>query len=133
MKFYILRGLLFSSGQGTIGVKKKTGRKEGSAAMSEEFGPNFVTVTDDEGNEIELEHLDTLEYNGSTYMAFFPAQFADAEEEPVDDEEYGLIILKVIQDNGEELLSTIDDEEELQSVYEQFMEFLFDDEEDEDK
>jgi uncharacterized protein YrzB (UPF0473 family) len=102
--------------------------------MSEEFGPNFVTVTDDEGNEIELEHLDTLEYNGSTYMAFFPAQFADAEEEPVDDEEYGLIILKVIQDNGEELLSTIDDEEELQSVYEQFMEFLFDDdEEDEDK
>jgi uncharacterized protein YrzB (UPF0473 family) len=101
--------------------------------MSEEFGPNFVTVTDDEGNEIELEHLDTLEYNGSTYMAFFPAQFADTEEEPVDDEEYGLIILKVIQDNGEELLSTIDDEEELQSVYEQFMEFLFDDEEDEDK
>jgi uncharacterized protein YrzB (UPF0473 family) len=99
--------------------------------MSEEFGPNFVTVTDDEGNEIELEHLDTLEFNGSTYMAFFPAQFADAEEEPVDDEEYGLIILKVIQDGGEELLSTIDDEKELQSVYEQFMEYLFDDEEDE--
>jgi uncharacterized protein YrzB (UPF0473 family) len=101
--------------------------------MSEEFGPNFVTVTDDEGNEIELEHLDTLEYNGSTYMAFFPAQFADAEEEPVDDEEYGLIILKVIQDNGEELLSTIDDEEELQSVYEQFMEFLFDEDEDDEE
>lgn len=101
--------------------------------MSEEFGPNFVTVTDDEGHEIELEHLDTLEVNGATYMAFFPAQFADAEEEPVDDEEYGLIILKVIRENGEELLSTIDDEEELQSVYEQFMEYLFDEEEDEDE
>lgn len=100
--------------------------------MSEEFGPTFVTVTDDEGNDIELEHLDTLEVNGTTYMAFFPAQFADAEEEPLDDEEYGLIILKVITENGEELLSTIDDEDELMAVYEQFMEILFnEDEEDE--
>lgn len=100
--------------------------------MSEEFGPNFVTVTDEEGNDIELEHLDTLEYNGETYMAFFPAQFADAEEEPVDDEEYGLIILKVIQENGEELLSSVDDEEELEAVYEQFMEILFSEEDEEE-
>ena len=97
--------------------------------MSEEFGPTFITVTDDEGNDIELEHLDTLEVNGTTYMAFFPAQFADAEEEPVDDEEYGLIILKVIHENGEDLLSTLDTEEELEAVYEQFMEILFADEE----
>lgn len=99
--------------------------------MSEEFGPTFITVTDDEGNDIELEHLDTLEVNGTTYMAFFPAQFADAEEEPVDDEEYGLIILKVITENGEDLLATVDDEEELMAVYEQFMEILFDEDEDE--
>lgn len=101
--------------------------------MSEEFGPTFVTVTDDEGNDIELEHLDTLEVNGTTYMAFFPAQFADAEEEPVDDEEYGLIILKVINENGEELLATIDDEDELMAVYEQFMEILFDEDEEEEE
>ena len=99
--------------------------------MSEEFGPTFITVTDDEGTDIELEHLDTLEVNGTTYMAFFPAQFADAEEEPVDDEEYGLIILKVITENGEDLLATVDDEEELMAVYEQFMEILFDEDEDE--
>lgn len=101
--------------------------------MSEEFGPTFVTVTDDEGNDIELEHLDTLEVNGATYMAFLPAQFADAEEEPVDDEEYGLIILKVVTEDGEELLATVDDEDELMTVYEQFMEILFsEDEEDEE-
>ena len=105
--------------------------KEVQNKMSEEFGPTFVTVTDDDGREIELEHLDTMEFNGNTYMAFFPAEYADAEEEPVDDEEYGLIILKVIQENGEEILSTIDDEEELMAVYEQFMEYLFEDEEEE--
>ena len=41
--------------------------------MSEEFGPNFITVTDEDGNDIELELLDVLEHKGQTYMAFFPA------------------------------------------------------------
>ena len=63
--------------------------------MSEEFGPDFITVTDEDGNEFELEHLDTLEYNGQTYMAFFPAVEGkeDGSVEDVDlDEEYGLVI-----------------------------------------
>ena len=41
--------------------------------MSEEYGANFITVTDEEGNEFELEHLDTIEFQGQTYLAFFPA------------------------------------------------------------
>ena len=97
--------------------------------MSEEFGPDFITVTDEDGNEFELEHLDTLEYNGQTYMAFFPAVEGkeDGSVEDVDlDEEYGLVILKVIEADGEEQLSTLDSEEELELVYQQFMESLFD-------
>ena len=39
--------------------------------MSEEFGPDFISVTDEDGNEFELEHVDTIEYNGQIYMAFF--------------------------------------------------------------
>lgn len=93
--------------------------------MSEEFGPDFVSVTDDEGNEFELEHLGTLEYNGQEYMAFVPA---DMDE---DDEDFGLILLKAVQQDGEQLLADIDDEQELNAVYEQFMEELFaEDEED---
>ena len=48
--------------------------------MSEEFGPDFITVTDEDGNDFELEHLDTLEYNNEVYMAFFPAVSEDAQE-----------------------------------------------------
>ena len=48
--------------------------------MSEEYGANFITVTDEEGNEFELEHLDTIEFNGTTYMAFFPAVSEDEED-----------------------------------------------------
>ena len=40
--------------------------------MQDEFGPNFVTVTDDEGNDIELEYVDALEHKGITYMLFSP-------------------------------------------------------------
>ena len=68
--------------------------------MREEFGPDFITVTDEEGNDIELELLDVLEYNGQTY----------------------------IQENGEELLSTLDSEAELTEIYNQFMEIFFEDE-----
>ena len=96
--------------------------------MSEEFGPDFVTITDEDGNEFELEHVDTIEYKGQIYMAFFPADTDDEKEDS--DEEEGLIILKVIEENGEEQLSTLDSEEELEEVYDQFMEHLFQEEED---
>ena len=42
--------------------------------MSEEFGPTFITVTDEDGKELVLEFVDTLEHNGQTYQAFFPAE-----------------------------------------------------------
>ena len=93
--------------------------------MSEDFGPTFITVTDEDGKEVVLEFIDALDYNGQVYQAFFPAETEDEEEDP----DSGLIILKVIHENGEDLLSTLDTEEELEAVYEQFMEILFADEE----
>lgn len=97
--------------------------------MDEQYGANFITVTDEEGNEIELEHLDTIEWNGGTYLAFLPTE---QEDEPLSDEDSGLIILKSITEDGEELLSTLDSDEELDAVYEQFMETLFAEDDDED-
>lgn len=93
--------------------------------MSEEYGPNFVTLTDDEGKEIELEYIDALEMNGETYMAFFPVVEEGKEE---DEEEYGLVILKQAIEDGEEILVSIDDEDELNAVYDKFMEQLMEDE-----
>ena len=97
--------------------------------MSEEYGPEFITVTDEDGNDIELELVDVLEHKGITYMAFFPA--VPEEEADEDSDDYGMVILKSIQENGEELLSTLDSEEELTEVYDLFMELLFQDEDEE--
>ena len=97
--------------------------------MQEEYGGNFITVTDEDGNEFELEHLDTIEWNGQTYLAFFPAE-QEGGETP--EEELGLVILKAIQENGEEILSTLDSDEEMDAVYEEFMKELFAEEDEED-
>ena len=86
--------------------------------MNDEFGPNFVTLTDDEGNDIELEYVDAL----------FPVVEEDSEDEE-NEEEYGLVILKSQMENGEEFLVTIDDEEEIDKVYDLFMEQILSDEE----
>ena len=94
--------------------------------MSNEYGPNFITLTDDEGNNIELEYVDALEYNGQTYLAFFPTLSEDDDE---DNDEYGLVILKSVMVKGEEMLSTLDSEEEAEKVYDLFMEQLMEEEE----
>ena len=93
--------------------------------MSEDFGPTFITLTDEDGQEIVLEFIDALEHNGQLYQAFFPAETEDDEDNP----DNGLVILKVIHEDGEDLLSTLDSDEELDAVYDLFMENLFDDEE----
>ena len=101
--------------------------------MSEDFGPTFLTVTDEDGNDFELELVDTLEHQGVTYYAMFPAVEEDEETgEPkdvdADDEEYGLVIMKGIEEGGEELLSTLDSDEELETVYQLFMDRFFEEE-----
>ena len=91
--------------------------------MSEEYGNDFVTMVDENGEEFVLEVLDTIDYNGRTYTACLPA---DMDE---NDPDYGMVLLQnVIDENGEEVFDTIDDEDELNAVYEQFMRVLFDDE-----
>lgn len=96
--------------------------------MSEDFGPTFITVTDEDGQEIVLEFIDALEYNGQLYEAFYPAETEG--EENGGEEDMGLVILKVLHENGEDLLSTLDSDEELEAVGALFMEALFEDGED---
>ena len=91
--------------------------------MSGEYGSDFISIVGDDGEEFELEVLDSMDYKGQTFMAFLPTDI------PEDDPDYGIIILRVTEDEkGEELFETIDDDDELQDVYEHFMTLLFDEE-----
>ncbi len=78
--------------------------------MSEEFGNNYVVLTDEDGNEVEFEHIDTVEVDGQTYLAFIPAELSVEDEAEV-------VILKIEEENGEEILVSVDDEDEADKIF----------------
>ena len=89
----------------------------------DQYGSDFLTIADDDGNEFELEVLSSLEYNGSTYLAVIPAaQSADTLELEVS-------ILKSTEEAGEAILSVIEDEAEMEAVYDILMDSLYEVEE----
>lgn len=92
--------------------------------MEDQYGSDFITITDEDGKEYELEVLTTIEYNGDSYMAVIPA---GAEE----DENLEVSILKSIEEDGEPILCAIEDEEELTAVYDLIMDSLYEEDDDE--
>ena len=91
--------------------------------MSDDFGSDYITIVDDDGQESELEVVDSIEYKDQTFTLFLPADLSE------DDPDYGFIILRETADeNGDTIFESIDDEDELNDVYERFMSLLFDDE-----
>ena len=71
----------------------------------------MITLVDDEGNEVEFEFLDVVEYEGEEYIVLIEND-EDADE---------VVILKInpIDDNTEEYVS-IDDEDLLQKLFDIF-------------
>ena len=91
--------------------------------MEDQFGSDFMTIVDEDGTEYELEVLSTLEYNGCTYLAVIPAGN--------EDEQMEVSILKSVEEDGESILCAIEDEAELESVYQLIMDALYDEEDEE--
>ncbi len=87
--------------------------------MSGEFGDDYITITDEEGQSYELEALHAFDFEGKSYGVFLPT---DLEPE---DPDYGLIMLRIGEDEDGEFFDSIDDEDELQRVYDYYMAELF--------
>ena len=90
--------------------------------MDNQYGSDFMTIVDEDGTEYELEVLSTLEYDGFIYLAVIPAGAED-------DEELEVSILKSVEEDGEPVLCAIEDEQELQSVYDLIMDELYEEDE----
>ena len=79
--------------------------------MAENERDEVFTLTDEDGNESEFELIGTIDMDGCEYLALIP----------LDGEEDEYVILKVTADeNGEELLVTIDDDDEFDRVADAF-------------
>ncbi|MBQ1950154.1 MAG: DUF1292 domain-containing protein [Clostridia bacterium] len=87
--------------------------------MSEEYGNSLVSVLDDEGNEHQFELLDAIETDDGRYVALLPI-YNEAEAAIEGDGE--LVILEVVDENGEDLLVPIENDdtfEDIASIFEE--------------
>ena len=89
--------------------------------MTEEFGNDIVSVVDEDGVQHQFEVLDAIETDDGRYVALTPI-YDDPAEAVADDGE--LIVLKVVEENGEDILVPIEDDDEFDEIAEIFEERL---------
>lgn len=76
--------------------------------MIPEEESSILTLTDENGNDIDFEYLDCIEYQGKEYLVLMPA----------DEESTEIVILEVepVDEENENYLS-VEDEDVLNAVY----------------
>ena len=88
--------------------------------MNEDYGNDILTLVDDDGTEREFELIDRVVTENNEYFALIPTETADN----LSDDDGQLVILKVVEDNGEEFLEPIEDDEVFDEISEIFMDRL---------
>ena len=84
-----------------------------------EYTPDIYTLEDEDGNELEFMLVDILNFEGEKYFGLTPY-----DPEGADDEEGELVILKSVFNGDEEMMVTLDSDEEYERVGEVFLKFL---------
>lgn len=87
-------------------------------ANEEEEESSIITLTDEDGSEVDFEFLDLIEYEGNEYVVLLPVE-EDSDE----------VVILQLEETGddEESYIGVDDEEVLTAVFEIFKEKYKDD------
>lgn len=88
--------------------------------MADAYGSDFITITDEDGTDYELEVLTSIEYNGGTYLAVIPADQTLAQD-------YQVSILRSTEEDGEPILTIVEDQAELDAVNSLIIDSLYSD------
>ena len=92
-----------------------------SEEMDFDYTPDIYTLVDEEGNEQQFELLDVMELDDNRYFALLP-YYDDTDEALNSDGD--LVVLKAEMVDGEEMMASIDDDEEYDRVGNLFLEKL---------
>lgn len=81
---------------------------------------DIVILVDENGDEVEFEHIDTIDMNDNEYVVLAPLD-EEEDEDQEDEEDEEVIILKVEHnEDGEDSFVTIEDDDELEEVFNEF-------------
>lgn len=86
-----------------------------------DYTPDLYTLSDEEGNEQAFELLDVMELDGERYFALLPFYDDPGEVLEGDGE---IVVLKAAEVDGEEMMASIDNDEEYERVGNLFLEKL---------
>jgi uncharacterized protein YrzB (UPF0473 family) len=112
---------------GVFREERYTPMNDENKTQNEEELNNIITLTDEDGKEIDFEVIGDAEIDGTVYYAMTPVGAQDNNQGII---EY--VLLKLIEDEeGEEVFVTVDDEDEFDKVAD-FFDDMFDSEEDYD-
>ena len=81
----------------------------------QEVNENIITLTEEDGKTVDFEIIGQYEYKGTTYFAMIPV-----EDEDNDSDILEYVILKLAVEDGEEVLVTVDDDDESADVEDYF-------------
>lgn len=120
---YILQNFIDSGGLNRLQEPdtKKVKLSEVYRSMENNFmeQENIVALTDEDGNEVEFEHIMTLEHNKKSYVLLVPI----TEMEDVEEDE--MIILEITTDaDGNDVYAGIEDEAVMEAVFNKYLEIV---------
>lgn len=100
--------------------------------MNDEYMPDLYELEDENGDKQSFELLDVMEYEGEKYYALTPYFDEDEAERMLEDSGEVVILRSEFDENNDEILASIDDDEEYEKIGELFMKriedmFEFDD------
>lgn len=76
----------------------------------------IIVLQDEDGKEVEFNHIATLDYNDEWYIYLQPVELGDDME---DDE---MFIFKIEEDkDGNDLFTPVEDEDLLQKLYDEYL------------
>lgn len=108
---YILEGYLAKSKKENKTMSLKEERND------YENDENIVELIDEDGNTLRYEHVGTIEYKGEWYCFFTPILNV---EEADEDEGEEVAVFRLVGDEDDERLETIDDDALLDEVFAEF-------------
>ena len=118
-----------------IYIKQAHAKKEITMSEMNEYTPELFELIDQDGNKKQFELIDAAEIRGEQYYAMLPA----VEDEDFLNADCDLVILKSIDEDGEEILASIDNDDEFEVVSAFFLERMeealnaFDEDDDEEE
>lgn len=89
---------------------------------------NIITILNEDDEEVSFEHIDTMMYDGREYVLLLPLEQPD----DIAEDEEAVVILRLIRGDEEDTYESVEDDDLLDDIFNQYIESMEEDDPGED-